>query len=336
MTAARLRLAAQIAAVVIVAALLGLLGWKLTRGESEVTSQLDRGGSPAAPAFTLERLDGKGELALASLRGKAVVLNFWASWCGPCKDETPLLQEALRSAGRTRASSSSASTSRTSAATPGTFSPATASPTRTSTTARARRSGATASPASRRRTSSTPSGKSRTRIAGPVEDAAEIDAGDRARARAGVRLVALALAALALAGPAAASERASDRGRARVRARLPGLRVDARHVERAGRAADEGVHPRADRRRRHEERDQGRARRPVRPERARRAAEAAASSWSRGCCRSPGSRSASSSSACSPGAGAAGAASDEPPDARQPLDPALERRLDDELARFEP
>ena len=96
MNLARLRLGGQVAAVVIVAALLGLLGWKLTRGESEVTSQLDRGGSPEAPAFTLERLDGKGELELASLRGQAVVLNFWASWCGPCKDETPLLEEGWK------------------------------------------------------------------------------------------------------------------------------------------------------------------------------------------------------------------------------------------------
>ena len=92
----RLRLVGQIAAVAVVAALLGLLGWKLTQDESEVTAQLDQGGSPAAPAFTLERLDGKGDLDLASLRGKAVVLNFWASWCGPCKDETPLLQEGWK------------------------------------------------------------------------------------------------------------------------------------------------------------------------------------------------------------------------------------------------
>ena len=49
----------------------------------------------AAPAFSLERLDGEGELSLASLRGKAVVLNFWASWCVPCKDETPLLAAGL-------------------------------------------------------------------------------------------------------------------------------------------------------------------------------------------------------------------------------------------------
>jgi cytochrome c biogenesis protein CcmG, thiol:disulfide interchange protein DsbE len=92
----RIRLAAQGAAVAVVVALLGLLIWKVTRGESEVTSQLSRGGTPTAPAFTLERLDGRGTLSLASLRGQAVVLNFWASWCGPCKDEAPLLQAASR------------------------------------------------------------------------------------------------------------------------------------------------------------------------------------------------------------------------------------------------
>ena len=92
----RLRLGAQVAAVAVVAALLGLLAWKVLQGESEVTSSLQSGGTPAAPEFTLERLDGKGDLTLASLRGKTVVLNFWASWCGPCKDETPLLQQASK------------------------------------------------------------------------------------------------------------------------------------------------------------------------------------------------------------------------------------------------
>ena len=90
----RLRLAAQVAAVGVVAALLGLLAWKVAQGDSDVTADLSRGGTPTAPEFTLERLDGRGDLSIESLRGKAVVLNFWASWCAPCKDETPLLQKA--------------------------------------------------------------------------------------------------------------------------------------------------------------------------------------------------------------------------------------------------
>jgi cytochrome c biogenesis protein CcmG, thiol:disulfide interchange protein DsbE len=91
----RLRLGAQTLAVAGVLALLGLLVWKVAfGGDNGVTGSLAAGDTPTAPAFTLEHLDGDGELALESLRGRAVVLNWWATWCGPCREEMPLLQEA--------------------------------------------------------------------------------------------------------------------------------------------------------------------------------------------------------------------------------------------------
>ena len=47
----------------------------------------------AAPDFTLETLRGTGRVVLSQLRGKAVLVNFWASNCPPCKAEAPLLEK---------------------------------------------------------------------------------------------------------------------------------------------------------------------------------------------------------------------------------------------------
>jgi peroxiredoxin len=48
-------------------------------------------GSPA-PDFTLQTVDG-APLRLSDLKGKAVFMNFWATWCTPCREEMPAMQE---------------------------------------------------------------------------------------------------------------------------------------------------------------------------------------------------------------------------------------------------
>lgn len=76
-------------ALVVIVALLGLLTMGLRRAGSGPEI-----GQPA-PDFTLSLYDG-GELTLSDLRGQVVVINFWASWCDPCRDEAPTLERVWR------------------------------------------------------------------------------------------------------------------------------------------------------------------------------------------------------------------------------------------------
>lgn len=64
--------------------IVALLAFGLTRDPNEIPSPLP---GKAAPAFELAKLDGDGQVRLEELRGKVVVLNFWASWCLQCRDE---------------------------------------------------------------------------------------------------------------------------------------------------------------------------------------------------------------------------------------------------------
>ncbi len=78
-----------IAAFVVLVAFLGLLAWGLAKVQN---SQISSG---VAPDFTLTSFEGNS-LTLSKLRGQVVVVNFWASWCPPCRLEAPYLEQTWR------------------------------------------------------------------------------------------------------------------------------------------------------------------------------------------------------------------------------------------------
>jgi cytochrome c biogenesis protein CcmG/thiol:disulfide interchange protein DsbE len=102
----------RVVALSVVIGLFGLLGWAtLSAGKgSSLVARIAAGEGPEAPSFSLEVLWPRaetwpvaarrrlvdGRLDLRELRGSPVVLNFWASWCIPCRDEAPILNASAR------------------------------------------------------------------------------------------------------------------------------------------------------------------------------------------------------------------------------------------------
>ncbi len=79
----------MIVTFVIVLSLLGILGWGLKKAQAGPVQD------GPAPDFTLVGFDGRS-VTISELRGQVVIVNFWASWCDPCREEAAYLEQTWR------------------------------------------------------------------------------------------------------------------------------------------------------------------------------------------------------------------------------------------------
>jgi cytochrome c biogenesis protein CcmG, thiol:disulfide interchange protein DsbE len=88
----------HVVTVAVVLVLAGITGWRIYDAvrEGRAAPKPAPGKAVPAPPLRLPRLNAPGELSLSGFRGRVVALNFWASWCLPCRDEAPLLERTWR------------------------------------------------------------------------------------------------------------------------------------------------------------------------------------------------------------------------------------------------
>ena len=84
-----------VVALVVSAAFLGLLAWGVLKKKPLTGLSGATLVNRPAPDFTLKTFDGPA-ISMRALRGRPVVLNFWASWCPPCRNEASLLERTWR------------------------------------------------------------------------------------------------------------------------------------------------------------------------------------------------------------------------------------------------